>query len=181
MATIVVKRPLRRPAPAVPTGEVILDPPPENPPAASRRWSQMLMILPMVAGTAAMGLMMGMGARGPLAYIAGGMYGASILGMVGVQLMTQTSGPSKAEMIEARRKYMRTLSHLRAQVHKTISQQREALFYRHPDPAGLWSAAAGARLWERRRDDGDFGVVRIGLGPQEIATPLIPPQTRPVD
>jgi len=181
VATIVVKRPLRRAAPAVPSGEVILDPPPENPPPGGRRWSQMMMILPMVAGTAAMGLMMGMGARGPLAYIAGGMYGASILGMVGVQLMTQTSGPSKSEMIEARRKYMRTLSHLRAQVNKTITQQREALFYRHPDPEGLWSAAAGARLWERRRDDGDFGVVRIGLGPQEIATPLIPPQTRPVD
>src|SRR6185295_775154 len=119
VATIVVKRPLRRAAPAVPSGEVILDPPPENPPPGGRRWSQMMMILPMVAGTAAMGLMMGMGARGPLAYIAGGMYGASILGMVGVQLMTQTSGPSKSEMIEARRKYMRTLSHLRAQVNKT--------------------------------------------------------------
>ncbi len=24
-------------------------------------------------------------------------------------------------------------------------------------------------------------MVRIGLGPQEIATPLVPPQTRPVD
>ena len=68
----------------VPSGEVILDPPPENPPPTNRRWSQMLMILPMIAGTAAMGLMMGVGARGPLAYIAGGMYGASILGMVAV-------------------------------------------------------------------------------------------------
>jgi S-DNA-T family DNA segregation ATPase FtsK/SpoIIIE len=165
----------------VPSGEVILDPPPENPPPTNRRWSQMLMILPMIAGTAAMGLMMGVGARGPLAYIAGGMYGASILGMVAVQFATQTSGPNKAEMIEARRQYMRTLSHLRVQVVKTITQQREALFYRHPDPEGLWSAVGGARLWERRRDDGDFGVVRIGLGPQEIATPLIPPQTRPVD
>jgi DNA segregation ATPase FtsK/SpoIIIE, S-DNA-T family len=165
----------------VPSGEVILDPPPENPPPTNRRWAQMLMILPMIAGTMAMGLMMGMGARGPIAYIAGGMYGASMLGMVAVQFVTQTTGPNKAEMIEARRQFMRTLSHLRAQVVKTITQQREALFYRHPDPDGLWSAVGGARLWERRRDDGDFGVVRIGLGPQEIATPLIPPQTRPVD
>src|SRR5207248_10030573 len=145
-----------------------------------RRWSQLMMILPMVAGTAAMGLMMGLGARGPLAYIAGGMYGASILGMVGVQLLGQSSGPSKAEMIEARRQYMRTLSHQRAQVRKTIRQQREALFYRHPDPEGLWSTVSSARLRERRREDVDFGVVRIGVGPQEIATRLIPPPTRPV-
>ncbi|GAA1030208.1 type VII secretion protein EccC [Virgisporangium ochraceum] len=165
----------------VPSGEVMLEAPPENPPPASRRWQQMLMILPMIAGTMAMGLMMGVGARGPIAYIAGGMYGGAMLGMVAVQFMTQTNGPNKAEMIESRRQYMRTLSHLRAQVVKTITQQREALFYRHPDPGGLWSAVGGARLWERRRDDGDFGVVRIGLGPQEIATPLIPPQTRPVD
>jgi S-DNA-T family DNA segregation ATPase FtsK/SpoIIIE len=181
VATIIIKRPLRRPAPVVPSGEVILEAPPENPPPANRRWQNMLMILPMIAGTMAMGLMMGVGARGPLAYIAGGMYGGSILGMVAVQFLTQTTGPNKAEMIENRRQYMRTLSGLRVQVVKTITQQREALFYRHPDPDGLWSAVGGARLWERRRDDGDFGVVRIGLGPQEIATPLIPPQTRPVD
>ena len=55
------------------------------------------------------------------------------------------------------------------------------MFYRHPDPDALWSTGASGRLWERRRDDADFGVVRIGLGPQELATPLIPPQTRPVD
>jgi S-DNA-T family DNA segregation ATPase FtsK/SpoIIIE len=45
----------------------------------------------------------------------------------------------------------------------------------------LWSTAASGRLWERRRVDRDFAVVRVGLGPQEIATPLVPPQTRPVD
>ena len=43
------------------------------------------------------------------------------------------------------------------------------MFYRHPDPDGSGRRSAGARLWERRRDDDDFGVVRIGLGPQELA------------
>ncbi|GHJ05928.1 hypothetical protein TPA0907_02950 [Micromonospora humidisoli] len=57
---VVVKRPPRRPAPPLPTGEVLLDPPPEVPAAGGRGWTRMLMILPMAAGAAAMGLMMGM-------------------------------------------------------------------------------------------------------------------------
>src|SRR5690606_12157943 len=70
---------------------------------------------------------------------------------------------------------------LRAQVRTTVRQQREAIYYRHPDPDALWSIVGGGRLWERRRSDSDFTIVRIGLGDQELATPLVPPQTRPVD
>ncbi len=181
MGLVIVKRPPRRPAPVVPSGDVVLDPPPEVPNAAGRGWGRILMIMPMAAGTAAMGLMMGATRGGPLAYVAGGMYGVSVLGMIASQLTMQVGGQSKREMIEARRQYMRRLTQLRAQVRATIRQQREAIFYRHPEPDALWSTAASGRLWERRRVDRDFGVVRIGLGPQEIATPLVPPQTRPVD
>ena len=177
---VIVKRPPRRPAPLVPSGEVVLDPPPEVPSASGKGWSRMLMTMPMVAGAAAMGLMMGTQRGGPIAYVAGGMYGVSILGMVAMQLTVQ-GGQSKQDMADARRQYMRRLSQLRAQVRATIRKQREAIHYRHPAPGSLWTLVTTGRLWERRRADGDFGVVRIGLGPQEIATPLIPPQTRPVD
>ena len=64
-------------------------------------------------------------------------------------------------------------SQQRAQVLTTVRKQREALSYRHPDPEALWSQVSGGRLWERRRGDSDFGVVRVGLGPQELATPLV--------
>ena len=37
------------------------------------------------------------------------------------------------------------------------------------------------RLWERRRYDPDFGRVRIGTGPQRLATPLRSPQTAPLE
>lgn len=177
---VVVKRPPRRPAPSLPTGEVILDPPPEVPAAGGRGWTRMLMILPMAAGAAAMGLMMGMQRGGVMTYVVGGMYGVSILGMIAVMVVNQ-SGPGKREMIESRRQYLRRLAQLRAQVRNTVRQQREAIHYRHPDPDSLWSTVTSGRLWERRRGDADFSVVRIGLGPQEVATPLIPPQTRPVD
>ncbi|MGW4460886.1 type VII secretion protein EccCa [Micromonospora sp. NPDC004704] len=182
MTSVIVKRLPRRVAPALPSGEVVLDPPPEVPPPAGKGWTRMLTILPMVAGGAAMGLMMAgqRGGGGPLTYVAGGMFGISILGMMGMMMMNQ-SGPGKKEMIEARRQYMRRLAQLRSQLRVTIRQQREAIHYRHPEPAALWSTATGGRLWERRRADADFSVVRIGLGSQEVATPLIPPQTRPVD
>lgn len=180
MTSVVVKRPPRRAAPVLPAGEVLLDPPPEIPNAAGKGWTRMLMILPMAAGAAAMGLMMGVGRGGPLTYVAGGMYGVSILGMIAV-MATQQTGPGKREMIASRRQYMRRLTQLRAQVRNTIKQHREAIYYRHPDPDALWSTASSGRLWERRRGDVDFSVVRIGLGSQEITTPLIPPQTRPVD
>ncbi|MFD0821276.1 type VII secretion protein EccCa [Micromonospora zhanjiangensis] len=181
MTSVIVKRPPRRPAPPLPSGEVVLDPPPEVPNAAGKAWTRMLMILPMGAGAAAMGLMMGAQRGGPLTYVAGGMYGVSILGMIAMMAVNQ-SGPGKKEMIEARRQYMRRLSQLRAQIRTTIREQQEAIHYRHPDPDALWSAVStGGRLWERRRSDADFSVVRIGLGAQEVATPLIPPQTRPVD
>jgi S-DNA-T family DNA segregation ATPase FtsK/SpoIIIE len=179
---VLVKRPPRRLAPPLPTGEVVLEPPPEVPQAGGKAWTRLLMILPMAAGGAAMGLMMaGSGrAAGPLMYVAGGLFGVSILGMMAMMVANQ-SGPGKKEMALARRQYMRRLAQLRAQVRATIQQQRHAIHYRHPEPGSLWSTATGGRLWERRRADGDFSVVRVGLGSQEVATPLIPPQTRPVD
>jgi S-DNA-T family DNA segregation ATPase FtsK/SpoIIIE len=177
---VIVKRPPRRPAPVLPTGEVLLDAPPEVPNAGGKGWTRMLTILPMASGAGAMGLMMGVQRGGALTYVAGGMYGISILGMIAM-MVTNQSGPNKREMVENRRQYMRRLSQQRAQVRNTIRQQREAIHYRHPDPEALWSTAGSGRMWERRRGDADFGVVRIGLGPQEIATPLVPPQTRPVD
>src|SRR4029453_15469141 len=82
LSTVVVKRPPRRPAPPLPTGEVLLDPPPEVPATAGKTWSRLLPVLPMAAGAAASGLMVGAGRVGPLAYVAGGMYGVSVLGMM---------------------------------------------------------------------------------------------------
>jgi DNA segregation ATPase FtsK/SpoIIIE, S-DNA-T family len=165
----------------MPTGEVVLEPPPEVPAASGKGLGRLLTILPMAAGAAAMGLMMGAQHGGPMTYVAGGMYGVSTLGMIGMQVAGQVGGQSKREMIDARRQYMRRLSQMRAQVRGTIRRQREAIGYRHPDPQALWSTSASGRLWERRRGDADFGVIRIGIGPQDIATALIPPQTRPID
>jgi len=181
VGTLVVRRMPRRPAPEFPAGEVILDAPPEIPVVTGRAWNQVLMVVPMLAGAAAMALMFSSGGRGPLGWITGALFGVSAIGMLGMTLANGSGQPSRAEMIAARRQYMRHLAQHRRRVRRTVRQQREAMYYRHPDPDGLWSTAASHRLWERRPSDGDFAVVRIGLGPQEIATPLVPPQSKPLE
>jgi DNA segregation ATPase FtsK/SpoIIIE, S-DNA-T family len=180
VGTVVIKRGARPPEPDYPTGEVVLDPPPELAQPDGRGWQQLLMVLPMLAGSVAMALMYTSFRSGPLMYVTGALFGLSAIGMLGTQFMF-SSGQTKHQMRGARQEYMRYLAQQRTKVRRTIERQRTALHYRYPDPDSLWSIPAGQRLWERRPADGDFGMVRIGLGPREIATPLIPPQTKPLD
>jgi S-DNA-T family DNA segregation ATPase FtsK/SpoIIIE len=180
MSTVVIKRSARRPAPEIPTGELAVDPPPEIPQAAGGRWQQAMMALPMLGGSVAMAMMMGRGTGGPFAYVVGGLFGVSSLAMLATSFGSNGS-PKKAEMMAARREYLRHLSSLRRRVRETASKQRVGLFYRHPEPAQLWSTAGSHRVWERRPTDPDFGVVRLAVGPQTLATPLIPPVTRPLE
>lgn len=180
MATVVVKRPQRRPAPEMPAGEVLLEAPPEIPPPPARQWAQMLMVLPMVAMMGAMMLMFSGSVGGTLRMVVMALFGAAMLGMI-VASMFRGGGSGKHEMGQARRQYLRGLAQHRLRLVRTVSRQRAALGYLHPEPDRLWSVAAGSRLWERRRADADFGVARVGLGPQSPATTLIPPETKPLE
>src|SRR5207249_2805182 len=118
--------------------------------------------------------------RGPLQWVVGLMFGVSALGMLATS-WGQDSGPKKAELMARRRDYMRYLASLRRRARRAVREQREAAFYQHPDPEKLWSTAASSRLWERRAGDADHAVVRVALGPQELATLLIPPPSQPLD
>ena len=138
------------------------------------------MVLPMLGGSVAMAMMMGNGRGGAMSYVVGGLFGVSSLAMLATSFGANGS-PKKAEMMAARREYLRHLANLRKRVRQTAAAQRVGLFYRHPDPSRLWSTAASHRVWERRTSDPDFAVVRVGVGPQTLATPLIPPVTRPLE
>ena len=176
-----VKRLPRKPEPDYPSGELILDPPPELAGPGGRTTS-VFMVLPMLAGSAAMALMYSrFGSGGPLGYIIGGLFGLSAIGMLAVTFGQQASGPGKREMFRNRRAYLRHLSQQRIRVRATIAQQRRAAVHRHPEPATLWTIPASSRLWERRRGDADFAQVRIALGPQELATPILPPASKPLE
>ena len=178
VSTDVIKRQPRRAAPPLPDGELALEPPPAIPQPTGARWQQWMSVLPMLAGTVATAMMFGgREGSGTYTYIVGGIFGVSTLGM----LVTNWGGggPRKAELLQARRDYLRYLSGARRRVRSAIAEQREALSHRHPDPQALWAEAMGGRVWERRAADADFGVVRIGLGPQSLATTLIAPAIDP--
>jgi S-DNA-T family DNA segregation ATPase FtsK/SpoIIIE len=180
VGTVVVRRQPRRPAPEIPTGELPVDAPPEIPQPGGARWQQMMMMLPMLGGGVAMAMMMGRGG-GTYSYVVGAMFGVSSLAMLATSWGSASGSPKKAEMMTARREYLRHLASLRRRVRDTAAAQRAGLFYRHPEPAQLWSTVDSHRLWERRPGDPDFAVVRVAVGPQTLATPLLPPVTRPLE
>ncbi|WP_433116137.1 type VII secretion protein EccCa [Micromonospora sp. CA-246542] len=180
MSTVVIKRPPRRPAPEIPVGELPVEAPPEIPAVAGGRWQQALMVLPMLGGTVAMAMMFGRGG-GAYSYVVGGMFGLSSLAMLVTTWGSASGTPKKSEMMAARREYLRHLATLRRRVRQTAGQQRASLYYRHPDPGRLWSTVDSRRVWERRPGDPDFAVVRVAVGPQTLATPLVPPVTRPLE
>ncbi|MCW2638605.1 MAG: type secretion protein EccC [Dactylosporangium sp.] len=179
MSTVVVKRLPRRAAPEIPAGELTVDAPPEIPQATNARLQQIMQIVPMLAGTVATALLFAGKSGGTYSYIVGGVFGISTLGMLATSW--SNSGPKKSEMMAARREYLRHLAMLRKRVRDTAERQRTGLFYRHPDPERLWSTVDSHRLWERRSGDGDFGIVRVAVGAQTLATPLIAPVTRPLE
>ncbi|TCO54788.1 S-DNA-T family DNA segregation ATPase FtsK/SpoIIIE [Actinocrispum wychmicini] len=164
----------------MPSGELILQPPPEIPPPPARQWAQVFMVLPMVAMMGSSMLLFSGSLTGYIRFAVYGLMGVGMLGMV-VMGFLQGGGPSKREMGHARRKYLRHLAQHRLRLRRSVSTQRTVMEYLHPDPAVLWSLAASYRLWERRKDDSDFGVARIGIGPQNPANTLIAPDTKPLE
>jgi S-DNA-T family DNA segregation ATPase FtsK/SpoIIIE len=140
----------------------------------------MLIVLPMVAMMGAMLLMFSGSIAGGLRVAIYALFGVAIVGMI-VATMLARSGAGKAEMGHARRSYLRELAQQRTRLTRSVGKQRSALQYLHPEPESLWTLAASHRLWERRRDDEDFGITRLGVGPQRPAVNVVPPDTQPLE
>ncbi|MBK1789091.1 type VII secretion protein EccCa [Prauserella cavernicola] len=180
MATVVVRRPARRASPEMPSGELVLDAPPEIPAPGGRQWTQALTMLPMLAIMGAMLLMFSGSIGGTLRLVVFGLFGVAMLAMVLVTFLN-SSAAGKREMGQARRLYLRRLAQHRVRLHRSVRKQRDALLYLHPEPDSLWSLADSFRLWERRTEDADFAAARIGTGPQSPATALVAPDTQPLE
>lgn len=117
----------------------------------------------------------------PFMKIMGMVMVASTIAM-GISMLIRYRRGNQGQMADMRRDYLRYLSQTRRTALETAKAQRDAQYYLHPSPEQLWALVAeGSRVWERRAGDEDFGQVRVGLGQQSLATPLIPPQTGPVD
>lgn len=180
MSTVVFRRPPRQSGPQPPRGELVLESPPDLAEALPRSFGQLLMVLPMVCGVGAMAFLYAGRGGSTMTYVAGGLFGVSMLGMA-VSQLGNSGGPKRAEIDAERRDYMRYLSQARRRARRAAAQQRAALAWRHPAPDVLWSIGASRRLWERRPTDEDFGEIRIAVGAQKLAVSIIPPDTKPVE
>lgn len=178
--TAIVERARRQQLPELPTGEIPLQAPPVLPRGSNQGAVQLMFLLPMMLGMGAMSFVYIGRSGGPMTYIFGALYASSMVGMI-VMSLSRGGAAKKAQINDDRRDYQRYLSALRQQVRDVAEQQRAALLAAAPDPADLWTFVGGPRMWERRRSDQDFGRVRVGVGPQRLATPLRAPQTAPLE
>ncbi|WP_431678631.1 type VII secretion protein EccCa [Kitasatospora sp. KL5] len=178
MSVVTVKRPPRAYPPPVPDEPVELVAPPELPRAGGEDWMMSLLPLLGMGGSAA--FFFSPGAQGPMK-IMGVLMVASTAGMAVAQIVKARRG-GNAGTADERRDYLKYLQQMRRQVRRTAERQRGALLFTHPEPDQLWSIVAeGRRLWERRPTEADFAQVRLGTGPQQLSTPIVAPQTAPMD
>jgi S-DNA-T family DNA segregation ATPase FtsK/SpoIIIE len=132
------------------------------------------MIVPMLAGTVATALLFAGRDGGTYSYVVGAVFGLSSLGMVATSMISGAGRRERIDVAGVRRAYDETLAGVRATARANAAAQRAAMRYRHPAPGVLVTLVDSARLWERRPGDADFGAARIGSGPQELTTPLLP-------
>ncbi|GGR45893.1 type VII secretion protein EccC [Streptomyces cinereoruber] len=177
MSQIVVKRPPRALPSEVPSEQVQLQSPPELP--RGQQEGALMQLLPMLGmGGSVVFFFM---TPNPIMRIMGMIMIASTVAMAIAMLVRYRRG-TQGQLADLRRDYLKYLTQTRRAVLRTARLQRDAQFYLHPSPEQLWALVAeGSRVWERRIGDDDFAQVRVGLGSQQLATPLIAPETAPVD
>jgi S-DNA-T family DNA segregation ATPase FtsK/SpoIIIE len=144
-------------------------PPPANP---------LVRLMPIAMLVAAVGMMAvylksgSQAMRNPMSAFFPVMMVTSVLGT----LVYSRGANRTADLNTARRKYLDYLDTLDQAAGTTADAQRQALSWNHPEPRNLWALAGGMRMWERRPDDPDFCVVRIGIGDQPLSTELTAPE-----
>ncbi|GAA3493085.1 type VII secretion protein EccC [Streptomyces prasinosporus] len=179
MSQIVVKRPPRALPPEVSSDELQLEAPPELP--RGQQEGVLMQVLPTLGMGSSVVFYFASPNAHPFMRIMGVVMLVSTAAMVVAQIVRYRRG-TQGQMADVRRDYLRYLAQIRRKVRGTARRQRDAQLYLHPAPEQLWAVVAeGSRVWERRVGDADFGQVRVGLGPQQLVTPLVAPHTAPVD
>ncbi|WP_306930466.1 type VII secretion protein EccCa [Streptomyces luteogriseus] len=177
MSHIVVKRPPRVLPSEVSTQDIILQPPPELP--RGHRESVLMQLLPTLGMGGSVVFFFTSGQ--PFMRIMGMVMIASTIAM-SVAMVIRFRRGSQGELADMRRDYLSYLAQTRRTAVDTAKAQRDAQYFLHPSPEQLWALVAeGSRVWERRSADEDFAQVRIGLGAQALARPLVAPETAPVE
>ena len=176
--TVAARRGAREQAPQVPSGRIVLQPPPEITPSDGAS-GLLLQAVPMVGSLGTIGFV-AMSQSGPRAWFTAGMFLLASVGFVlasGVRQRQQHT----AGVLAARREYLAYLAEVRGTIRDAAGRQREAALWDYPDPAALPTIAAeGTRVWERTVSDADFLQVRMGATSQPLCLTLEPPETPPL-
>ena len=168
-------------APELPTGQVVLQPPPRIEPSEGA--SGVLMnAIPMLGSLGSIVLVATMGrASGGRGFIAAGMFLFATLGFIAVQLDRQRKQRAQ-QVTGSRTEYLRYLANVRKVAREAADQQRRALTWQHPDPSVLPALAdERSRVWEHATSDPTFLHVRYGLCAQPLSLELVPPESTPID
>ena len=172
----------RLPVPPMAHGRVAVEAPPQVP--ALTPVNPLARLLPVAMLVAAVGMMavyFTSGApamRNPMYMFFPVMMLTSVLGTV---IYSARGSNRTAEINRDRQNYLRYVDTLDQATASSIDEHRRALQWCHPEPGSLWTLAGGARMWERRTDDPDHCLVRIGIGDTGSSTVLTPPDLGSVD
>ncbi|ANZ14892.1 type VII secretion protein EccCa/type VII secretion protein EccCb [Streptomyces noursei ATCC 11455] len=145
-----------------------------------KRESVVLTLLP-IAGMASMAVYFFLPGSPPFMKITGGIM-LIFAAVTGVGQFVRSWRGSSPGVHAARQEYLKYLARTREEARNTARAQRLSELRTFPEPAQLWAVIAErTRLWERRSGDDDFAQVRVGLGPQTLATRLIVPRAEPAE
>lgn len=168
--------------PEMPSGQIMLQPPPEI--QDSEGVSGVMMnAIPMLGSLGSIVLVATMGGGGnrTRSFLAAGMFLFATLGFIIVQIDRQRKQRAQ-QVTGSRTEYLRYLATIRKVARNAADEQRHALNWHHPEPSALPALAEErTRLWEHGSSDPHFLQVRYGLSAQPLALELVPPESAPID
>jgi DNA segregation ATPase FtsK/SpoIIIE, S-DNA-T family len=172
----------RIPVPPMTHGSVVVEAPPQVPvPAPVNLLARLLPVAVLVAAVGMMAVYFTSGAqamRHPMYMFFPVMMLTSMLGT----LIYGARGTNRtADINKDRQKYLNYIDALDEATAGTAEAQRRSMWWRHPEPRGLWTLAGGRRMWERRPADPDYGLARVGIGGQPLSTVLTEPDLAGID
>lgn len=167
MSTQIVHRPARVVREDTPREPLTLSPAPTIDEGSQSGAMMMRAMVPLIGG---LGLIMIMISSGNMIRMIAGcaMITAAFIGVIAMVIHMKTGARKKAE--QKRQHYVVYLTRTTREVEEESEQQRADALRRHPEPEALFDVLRDpTRLWERRRSNPDFLVLRIGKGVGPLA------------
>ncbi|MFG6402272.1 type VII secretion protein EccCa [Microbacterium sp. P04] len=164
--------------PSVPSGRIVLQPPPELVPSEGGS-GILTSLLPMLGSVGAI-VMVTISNAGPTGFLIGGMFLLSSLGFVAVNGWRQRS-QRNSQVLGNRREYLAYLGDLRETVRVAARKQRRHGGWVIPAPSALpFIAEERSRVWEREPNDETFLLTRVGTADQPLSLTLEAPELPPL-